>query len=286
VDIYAVNFSCDGSNYVLTGGARPGAGSSFMTLFYSGHIEDIRAHGYAINIGNGGFDFLSGEWIGTQPGQLTHTLCQVNGLNSASEIGVRIGDVEFDDQTGTFVPAGGNRLWCDGAGPFRVTGAAALGNTAVGLFAGSNNRIASYADPSPGDFRIAGTVTRDSAVKPAGAASSLHLAAASSASSVAAVTPCEPGVIAAAAATIRTAGIAAGHGTASIQIGYLDVQGKLLASNETDLKADVAVFADRQIVPVQLPAPPGTAFCRAQFEVAAPASAIQMWVGYPQLIVQ
>lgn len=286
VDIYAMNFSCDGVNYVLTGGADPGKGPSLMTLFYSGHIEDVVAHDYAINVGNGGFDFLSGEWIGTPAGQQTHTMCKVEGRYSASEIGVRIGDVEFGDQAGTFMPVDGNRLWCDGIGPFRVTGAAGLGNTAIGLFAYSNNRIASYADPKPGDFRLSGNVKSDTAVKPVGAASSLHLVAAASASIAAAVTPCQPGMIAAAAATIRTEGVTAGHGTAGIQVGYLDAQGNLLASSEIGLKADVPSFQHKQIAPAQFPAPPGTAFCRAQFAALAPSSAVQLWVGYPQLIVQ
>jgi hypothetical protein len=286
VDIYAVNFSCDGVNYVLTGGAEPGKGTSLMTLFYTGHIEAVLARDYAINISNGGFDFLSGEWIGTQAGQQTHTMCKVTSAYSGEEMGVRIGDVEFGDQTGTFVPGGGNRFWCDGSGPFRVTGAAALGNTAVGLFAYSNNRIANYANPSRGDFQIAGNVTSDSTIKPAGAASSLHLVASSSASLAVAVTPCEPGVIAAAAATIRSAGVTANHGTAGIQIGYLDKQGNLLASNEIGLKADVPVFTAKQVVPVQLPAPPGTAFCRAQFAALSPGGGVQVWVAYPQLIVQ
>lgn len=286
VDIFAVNFSCDGTRYILTGGAQPGAGSSFMTLFYSGHIEDILASDYAINVGNGGFDFLSGEWIGTEAGRQTHTMCKVNGPYSGSEIGVRLGDVQFGDQTGTFVPFGGNHLWCDGTGPFRVTGAAALGNTAVGLFAQSNNRIANYANPAPGAFGTSGTVTRDPAVKPAGAISSLRLTASSSASIAAATAPCQPGTIAAAAGTIRATGVSAGHGSISIQVGYLDAKGSLLASNQIDLKADVPSFQYRQIVPVQLPAPPGTTSCRALFEVAAPSSAIQMWVAFPQLIVQ
>jgi hypothetical protein len=98
--------------------------------------------------------------------------------------------------------------------------------------------------------------------------------------------PCQPGAIAAAAATIRTLGVSAGHGSVSIQIGYLDGRGSLLASNQLDLKADVPSFQYRQIVPVQLPAPPGTTACRALFEVAAPSSAIQMWVAFPELIVQ
>jgi hypothetical protein len=286
VEIFAVNFSCDGANYILTGGARPGAGSSFLTLFYSGHIEDIVAHDYAINIGNGGFDFLSGEWIGTQAGQQTHSLCKVNAPYSASAIGVRLGDIEFGDQTGTFEPYGGNRLWCDGIGPFRVTGAAGLGNTAIGLFAYANNRIANYADPAPGDFKLSGSVITDAASKPAGAASALRLTASASASIAAAVSPCQPGAIAAAAATIRTAGVGANHGTVGIQIGYLDAGGHLLASNEINLKADIPSFQYKQIVPVQLPAPPGTAFCRAQFVALSPGGAVQLWVGYPQLIVQ
>jgi hypothetical protein len=286
VDIYAVNFSCDGINYVLTGGAEPGKGPSLMTLFYSGHIEDVIAHDYAINIGNGGFDFLAGEWIGTQAGQQTHTICKVNGPYSASEIGIRIGDVEFGDQTGTFAPWGGNRLWCDGTGPFRVMGAAGLGNTAVGLFAYSNNRIADYANPRPGNFRLSGNVASDTTVKPSGAASSLHLVASASASIAAAVIPCQPGVMAAAAATIRTAGVTASHGTAGIQVGYLDQQGNLLTSNEIDLKEDVPSFQYKQIVPAQLPAPPGTVFCRAQFAALSPGGRVELWVGYPQLIVQ
>jgi len=286
VDIYAVNFSCDGTNYILTGGARPGAGSSFMTLFYSGHIEDILAHDYAINISNGGFHFVHGEWVGTQAGGQTHVMCKVNGPYSGSEIGVRIGDVQFSDSTGTFVPRGGSGLWCDGTGPFRVTGAAALGNTAVGLFAHSNNLISDYANPSPGEFRISGSVASDPATKPPGAASALRITASAGASMAAAVRPCGPGAIAAAAATIKTEGLSAGAGSASIQVGYLNAAGSRIVSNQVDLKADVTAFRREQIVPVQLPAPAGTAFCQAVFEVAAPSSPIRLWVGYPQLIVQ
>lgn len=286
VDIYAVNFSCDGIHYILTGGATPGSGSSLMTLFYTGHIEDVVAHDYAVNISNGGFDFIAGQWIGSPSSDLKHTLCKVNGAFSRSEIGVRLGNVQFGDQTGTFVPYGGNRFWCDGTGPFRVTGAAALGNTAVGLFAYSNNRIANYANPRPGDFSMTGNVTSDSAVKPEGATSSLRLIASSGASLAAATTPCQPGAIAAAAATIRIAGMTAGQGSAAIQIGYLDASGGALASTQTDLKADMPSFEYRQVVPAQFPAPPGTQFCRVQFALSAPRSAIQMWVAYPQLIVQ
>ena len=286
VDIYAVNFSCDGTNYILTGGAKPGAGSSLITLFYSGHIEDILAHDYAINISNGGFDFVQGEWVGTQPGGQTHVMCKVNSPYSGSEIGVRIGEVQFSDRTGTFVPQAASGLWCDGTGPFRVTGAAALGNTAVGLFAHSNNLIADYANPALNELRISGSVERDTATKPAGAISALRISASAGASMAAAMRPCRPGAIAAVAATIKTEGLSGGHGSVSIQVGYLNAAGSRIASNQIDLKADVAVFWREQIVPVQLPAPAGTAFCQALFEVAAPSSAIRMWVGYPQLIVQ
>jgi len=286
VDIFAVNFSCDGTRYILTGGAKPGAGSSLMTLFYSGHIEDILAQDYAINISNGGFVFLSGEWVGTHPGGQTHVMCKVNAAYSGSEIGVRIGDVQFSDTTGTFAPLGANRMWCDGTGPFRVTGAAALGNTIVGLFAHSNNLIADYANPVLGEFKISGNVTSDTGIKPSGAASSLRITASSSASSAAAIRPCRPGVIAAAAATIRTEGVAAGGGSVSVQVGYLNAAGSRIASNQIDLNTDIPSFRREQILPLQLPAPPGTAFCQALFVVAAPSSAIRMWVGYPQLIVQ
>ena len=214
------------------------------------------AHDYAVNIGNGGFDFLSGEWIGTHPGDQTHVMCKVNGPYSASEIGVRLGDVQFNDNGGTFAPYGSNRLWCDGPG-FRVTGAAALGNTPVGLFAYGNNRIPNYANPAPGAFSVSGNVMRDAAVKPADAASTLRLTASSGASMAAATAPCQPGAIAAASGTIlRTAGVSAGHGSAAIQVGYLDAKGNLLASNELSLKTDVPGFQHQQIVPVQLPAPP------------------------------
>jgi hypothetical protein len=219
------------------------------------------------------------DWAGEQ----THTSCKANAPYRRPQSDGRLGDVEFVTRLAhsCLMAATG----CDGTEPFRVTGAAGLGKTAVGLFAYANNRIANFANPSPGDFKLSGGVTADAASKPAGAASSLRLVVSAGASMVPVVSPCEPGTIATAAATIRTAGVSANHGTVGIQIGYLDVDGHLLASNEPNpsgyfvlpVQADRAGPAARAARHPLLPGP----VCGP-----LPGGAVQLWPGYPRLIVQ
>lgn len=288
VDIFATATSCNEYNHVLSGGSPPGTGSSKMTVHYDGHIENSNQNlsDYRFNMTNGGFDFTHGEWTENSP---NHTFVYDNMAANNESIGFRIGDVEFDSSSGAFQPLG--YTWADGPGPFRVTGAAALGNTPISLFAIGNNKIPQYtfaSDPT-NQWVISGTSNYSTARMPSGASGSLQLVANAGTSTATIKTPCAPGNLGAAEAFVYTSGVSASGGNWRFALQYLSISGAVLNSFEyssAPVTWDFPVFAVANATPITQPAPPGTAFCSLFVSVSSGSGVDALWFALPILISQ
>lgn len=281
VTINAVATSCDGTNYILTGGAVPGSLASNMTVFFDGHIEATQNTDYTINTANGGFNFVHGSWVGTV--QPTHTVCNTGVAGSA--MGVRIGQVQFNAAaSNAFQPF--DRFFCDGTGNFVVSGASTLGNTQIGFFAAANNLVPSASNLILGSFVTAGTVTLDAVVKPTGTSNSLKLVNSAGAASASLVVPCSPGKIAGMQSYVQTSGLVADGATWTESFAYTDDVGNVLMSNTRSGTAELASFSRQSTTPPQLLSPPGTTKCLVQFKLDAGGGTATVYYGYPMFVLQ
>ncbi len=265
----------------------PGTGSSQMAVHWQGHIEATQSTGYAINISNGGLTF-SGQWVGNN--SQSGALCNVTAPYSGAGTGLLLTDVQFNDSGATFIPYGpyptsGSYAWCDGAGPVRLGHISALGNTTLGLFAISNNKIPHALLPSIGEWQTwgGGTAILDTTVYPNGTTGSIRLASGGSVENITMNMPCAPGDMAAVQIQVKTSGVVSSGGVVGLRISYLDPsQGTLLANSWAMIPNDYAAFTPLRSMPTQIRAPPGTAYCSLYVIMTGGGYA---WFGYPMMTV-
>jgi hypothetical protein len=279
VEIFCNGVSVDGVNYFLTGGSTPGANQSAITVnFNSGHIEALQPiDDYSFNIGNGGFIMNGGGWVGSF-GRI-HTLIHNTAAGSAP--GIKLSNVVFNDAASNFQPY--QALWADGGGNVTITGASALGNTQLGLFAPKNNLIALPDYPDASLFSCSGTVARDTGVYPpvGGAAASLKMTGNANAFVQVQIMP---GQQISGAAYVTTSGLdgAAWH----VAIQWLSASGSPIDTYTVSGSAEVSPFVRQLVCPPQKPAPAGSVYARYTLSVSGSVhNTSQVWFGYPQFNV-
>ena len=289
-EIYIIGgTSCDGTNYILSGGVTPGTGSSEMSVFWDGHIEATHVSDYAINITNGGLRF-SGKFIGAS--SQSHPFASVTEPYSGAGMGLTLDNVDFGDTGATFIPygsypaTGSSYMWADGDGPVRLGHLSASGNTVVALFTAANNSIPHATAPQITDYQVwgSGTAIIDPSVYPNGTTASIKMTSGGGSQDAEIDLPCAVAAMASAQVQVKTSGVVSAGGTLQIRVSYLSavVAETLWANSWSVLGADSATFIPLRNMPVQVRAPAGTGFCSLRIELDGPGTA---WVGFPDMVI-
>ena len=231
-DIYAVDCSFDGVDFVITGGSTIGGASASANLIVQGgHIEAWTANNYLGATDQGILMSSVTFVVGTPSATQAMFNSTASGQGASLTRGVQLNDCLFSVGSGTWT-----QYICDGTGPFSARGSKIQGIFSPPLFSQFNNQINNFtlAGASPlVSWTISGTVTADTTTIPTGTTptptASIKIAGVGSALTKFSLTAEQFGLVSYYA---MTSGMSSGD-TLTTTINYLDSNGVSIGNTST-----------------------------------------------------